>query len=159
MRRGLWVALALLTAACSAKSGTGTEGNNVTAGDLPIAAPSDTPTPSPTSTMIGEGDPARDDSSTVASTDASDSASDKPSFDCQGQISSVEAMICGDPHLAKMDRLVTHDYTSWSADTDAEGRAELLAAQREFLRKRNQCADIECLEDAYTERLADFIDD
>lgn len=164
MRRGLWVALALATAACSGKGSSGTEGNSVGAGALPLVVPSDAPTPvptplpSPSSTTVEEGDPARGATSEMVS-DADGGESDQPSFDCGGRISAVEAMICDDPHLAKMDALLARTYESVRADADADGRAELLTGQREFLLERNQCDDVACIEDAYTERLSEISDD
>lgn len=164
MRRGLWVALALATAACSGKGGSGTEGNSVRAGALPLVVPGDapspapTPLPSPASTTVEEGDPARAATSEMVSGDAEGGESTQPSFDCGGRISAVESMICDDPHLAKMDALLARTYESVRADADADGRAELLTGQREFLLERNQCADVECIEDAYAKRLSELND-
>ncbi len=84
-------------------------------------------------------------------------AEDAPSFDCEKAQSSAEEMICGDPELAELDRLVALrfgqalDAVQSVAQTDAENT--LRSIQRGWIKGRDTCwsaADAkECIQSAY----------
>ena len=84
-----------------------------------------------------------------------------PSFDCsQKLVSSVEQRICKDEKLAAADREVADLYAAASAKTiGADGEA-LQAAQRAFVKSRNDCwktAEVQgCVENAYKRRTAEL---
>lgn len=84
-----------------------------------------------------------------------------PSFDCsQKLVSTVEQRICKDEKLAVADRELADLYAAASAKTlGAEGEA-LLAAQRAFVKSRNDCwkaAEVQgCVENAYKRRAAEL---
>jgi uncharacterized protein len=84
-----------------------------------------------------------------------------PSFDCsQKLVSSVEQRICKDEKLAAADRELADLYAAASAKTiGADGEA-LQAAQRAFVKSRNDCwktADVQgCVESAYKRRVAEL---
>jgi uncharacterized protein YecT (DUF1311 family) len=72
-----------------------------------------------------------------------------PSFDCGGNLSNVEQMICQDEQLAQLDRAVTARYQSLRQELTTEDWQLVVSSQREFLRRRSACADVVCLHDIY----------
>lgn len=84
-----------------------------------------------------------------------------PSFDCAQQlVSSVEQRICKDGKLAALDREMAGAYAAALAKTAAADAQTLQAAQRGFIKRRNDCwkdADVQaCVENAYPRRIAEL---
>ena len=78
------------------------------------------------------------------------------SFDCAKAGTTVERQICGDPTLSRMDEQLNKVYREALATGP---KPELLTSvQRDWLKDvRNQCANVQCLRDAYQSRLDDFL--
>lgn len=70
------------------------------------------------------------------------------SFDCKRATSKVDKLICGSPQLGKLDVDLAEIYKE-ASQKDASIRQEQVA----WLRQRNQCGDVKCLESAYEERI------
>jgi uncharacterized protein YecT (DUF1311 family) len=72
-------------------------------------------------------------------------------IDCARAATSVEQMICADPELARADANLAEYYKKnlLSPGSDA---ATLRQGQREFLARRNQCADAICILETYNAR-------
>lgn len=70
-----------------------------------------------------------------------------PSFDCGKAEGEVAATICADPQLAAIDREAARllVLAGESADTTREQRARLMASQRDWLRRRDDCAQADDL--------------
>jgi uncharacterized protein len=84
-----------------------------------------------------------------------------PSFDCsQKLVSSVEQRICNDEKLAALDRKLADAYTAALAKTSGEDADALQAAQRAFIKSRNDCwknPDVQgCIENGYQRRTAEL---
>jgi len=76
------------------------------------------------------------------------------SFDCRRAQGKVESMICADRDIAKLDEQLNVAYThilTMSRDDKTEK-----AMQRAWLRARNTCADLACLQRMYTSRIAEL---
>ncbi len=94
-------------------------------------------------------------------------AQDGPSFDCAKAETSAETLICEDPALSRLDRLVSARYAAAlraarALDAGAdEAEAELRAMQRGWISGRDECwkaGDLRsCVEDAYTRREAELV--
>ncbi len=85
----------------------------------------------------------------------------EPSFDCsQKLVSSVEQRICKDEKLAALDRQMADAYAAALAKTAGADAQALQAAQRDFIKSRNDCwkdADVQdCVESAYPRRIAEL---
>ena len=84
-----------------------------------------------------------------------------PSFDCAQKLaSSVEQRICMDEKLAAMDRQMADAYAAALAKTAGADAQSLQAAQRDFIKRRNDCwktTDLQgCVENAYPRRIAEL---
>lgn len=78
------------------------------------------------------------------------------SFDCATATTVIEKLICSSDELANLDRSLAA-YYAVARSTFAESRECLRADQMRWLHEvRNRCADAECIERAYLERLADL---
>jgi uncharacterized protein len=76
------------------------------------------------------------------------------SFDCKLAQGKVETMICADGGISKLDEQLDAAYTrirKVSSDEQAEK-----AMQRAWLRARDTCADLACLQHAYASRIAEL---
>lgn len=76
------------------------------------------------------------------------------SFDCKLAQGKVETMVCADSGLSKADEQLDAAYTKirkMSRDEQTEK-----AMQRAWLRARNACADLTCLQHAYASRNAEL---
>jgi uncharacterized protein len=76
------------------------------------------------------------------------------SFDCKLARAKVETMVCADSGISKLDEQLDAAYThirKISSDEQAEK-----ALQRTWLRERNTCADLACLQRAYASRIAEL---
>ena len=84
-----------------------------------------------------------------------------PSFDC-GRVGSgsIEAMVCGDESLSRLDRDLAHAYAAARAKAGNQHPPTLAAEQRGWIKGRNDCwkaADRRaCAMDAYRERIAEL---
>ncbi len=76
------------------------------------------------------------------------------SFDCSRAGSRVEATICADPRLGRLDEVLAQDYQYTMASDIGDGaRNNLKATQRAWVQSRNRCTDAECIHAAYTARI------
>lgn len=83
-------------------------------------------------------------------------AEPEASFDCAKAGAAVEKLICSSDELANLDRSLAA-YYAVARSTFEESRECVRADQLRWLREiRNRCADVECLERAYLERLAEL---
>jgi uncharacterized protein YecT (DUF1311 family) len=77
----------------------------------------------------------------------------QPSFDCAGELSTVEKMICQDETLSRLDRELAKRYRDLRQGLPPERWEEVADGQDGFLERRNQCADTACVKDIYTRQL------
>lgn len=77
------------------------------------------------------------------------------SFDCAKAASHVEKLICGTPHLSKLDEDLGALYSS--ALKDQARAAQIRAAQREWVKARDQCVDEACLRVSYQVRVCELM--
>jgi len=74
-----------------------------------------------------------------------------PSFSCERARSVVEKTICANADLARLDRRLANRFAD--AMEQSQNFAALRKAQRDWLKKRDSCAQLECIVAAYTARL------
>jgi uncharacterized protein len=74
------------------------------------------------------------------------------SFDCAKAQSNVEKMICADEKLAKLDSELFQIYSDFYFLSK-----EIKGDQREWMKQRNQCKNIVCIQKTYEIRIADLI--
>jgi uncharacterized protein YecT (DUF1311 family) len=74
-----------------------------------------------------------------------------PSFDCDMTSSRVEHLICDNTVLSKADAAMGNLYRQRLLE-DPRGAAELRSQQRAFLKRRDQCVDVNCVQRAYDQR-------
>jgi uncharacterized protein len=77
------------------------------------------------------------------------------SFDCAKAQSRIEKAVCADKELSQLDEHLGQYYAGARA-TLGPSAACLAADQRQWLRKRDGCADAACLRRAYLERLGEL---
>jgi uncharacterized protein YecT (DUF1311 family) len=81
-----------------------------------------------------------------------------PSFSCSGSLSSVEAKICKDPELAKLDVDVARSYQTAMTALQDEQKRHLMLEQRAWIKERAACANNapmrQCVKDAFRWRLS-----
>ena len=77
------------------------------------------------------------------------------SFDCARAASPVERSICADKVVSELDDHMGRYYAGAQLALK-ESASCLQADQRDWLGRRNQCADRNCLENAYLDRLAEL---
>ncbi len=78
------------------------------------------------------------------------------SFDCARAQSRVEKAICADAELSRLDDHLGRFYFA-ARERLAENASCAAADQREWIRRRNACADNACLRKAYLARLAELV--
>jgi len=77
-----------------------------------------------------------------------------PSFDCAKAKTPDEIAICGDPHLAQLDRLVA---LAFDEARRASGRAKVRAAARDGAAARAACgSDAACIQEAQVRLIVDL---
>lgn len=82
-----------------------------------------------------------------------------PSFDCSKASTPVEKMICSDPLLGRLDVALTNNYKMMMSANIGDGaKQHLKATQKEWLARRNSCADKDCLETEYRARIDGICD-
>lgn len=155
MRVGVMLGVALLLAGCWGGADDGAPaGNGIAAGALPITTPGPAPGPSPSETPTPDSfNESMADDSAVADSAAEPAARPMPSFDCAAKLSSNEAIICGDPALANLDRQLGTLYAARRDAAAGAARTAIVDGQRAFLKTRNACKDVACIAAAYTARL------
>ncbi len=76
------------------------------------------------------------------------------SYDCSAKTTAVEAMICKDANLSKKDSDMVASYKELlGRELLEESRKNLILSQRDWLKKRNACTAVPCLNDIYDERI------
>jgi hypothetical protein len=75
-----------------------------------------------------------------------------PSFDCRRAGSRVEHLICDNPALAQADATMAALYRQSLAGSPG-GVAALKGQQREFVKRRDMCSDVACVQAAYEQRV------
>lgn len=79
-------------------------------------------------------------------------AAQAASFDCGKARSKVEHIICDNPEISKLDDDLN---TAYKAAVQDKQQAEVIKqAQKQWMKKRNVCADSACVEQAYEMRLS-----
>ena len=76
-----------------------------------------------------------------------------PSFDCARASSPVERIVCADPALAEADRLLAAVYSK------ARRTAGMRRDQREWLARRDSCANPACIAFSYEDRTTELMND
>lgn len=76
------------------------------------------------------------------------------SFSCQGADSTMARLICGDPELERLDRLMAQAY---ALALRAPGGRRQRMAQRQWLARARACQDTDCLQNAYTQRFTQLL--
>jgi uncharacterized protein len=79
------------------------------------------------------------------------------SFDCKKASTRVEKAICADAQLSELDEHLGRFYFA-ARDRLAENGSCLASDQREWIRRRNTCADAACLKKTYLERLGELVE-
>jgi len=74
------------------------------------------------------------------------------SFDCTKATTKVEKMICANAGLSKLDGELGKAY--FKVLKTFHGMPSIRQKQREWLKKRNKCGEVECLKSRYQERIA-----
>ena len=81
-----------------------------------------------------------------------------PSFSCSGKLTPVEALICNDAGLAKLDLDLSQAYRKKMQDLQGKDRQRLVLEQRAWLKERAGCVskgDLkQCVEDSFRRRRA-----
>lgn len=80
----------------------------------------------------------------------------RPSFDCDAALNRVEAMICGDPELARLDRRLARDHDRALGQASPGERQRLATLGRRYLADRNRCSTRDCVLQAYRWYLRDI---
>jgi len=84
-------------------------------------------------------------------------AGSRASFSCAKATRAPERMICGDPELARLDRIMADLFAETrSLLLNATQTAEADASQRAWLGRRNKCADVQCLRRTYFSRVTEL---
>jgi uncharacterized protein len=81
-----------------------------------------------------------------------------PSFDCAKSQTAVEKLICGNAVLATLDRETARLFDLAKNSGSETQRGELIAAQRQWIGKRNDCASstdkLRCVSEAFVQRIS-----
>jgi uncharacterized protein YecT (DUF1311 family) len=80
----------------------------------------------------------------------------KAGFDCALAATAIEHLICGNEALAEADRTMSQRYFAARAKLGGTPRQRLLASQRKFLDRRDNCDDEACLVGLYMARAAEL---
>ena len=152
MRRALPFAAALLLAAC------GSPDQDKLPDDLSQAEGVERPDP----VVENEPEPAPAPEPDNATTNVSDNTvvvgddlapapevTARPSFDCTGPLSRVEAQICRDPEVAALDRRLAADYARALDEASADQRQRLTNLGRQYIADRDRCTSRPCVIQAY----------
>lgn len=81
------------------------------------------------------------------------------SFDCSKASTLVEKDICNNRLLSNLDDALSENYKYMLASNIGDGaRKELKSTQREWLKTRNKCENVECLTSQYEKRVDEICD-
>lgn len=132
----------------------------------PMTLPPANNAPSPTTAdeqenQVGASSPVQpmpsevDITASASQTSAAEAAAvDQPSFDCSKASTLVETTICGNGLLARLDVALARTYSDVrGSDIGDDARSYLRNTQREWMQRRNRCADVSCIERAYRDRI------
>lgn len=76
------------------------------------------------------------------------------SFDCSRAETRIEQTICAVPELSYLDELMANNYWAMRGANIGDGAMEdLMSTQRQWLSRRDQCKDVDCLLDQYLQRI------
>lgn len=76
------------------------------------------------------------------------------SFDCTKASTQVEKLICTTPILGQLDIALSENYRNIRASNIGDGaRATLQTEQRDWMKQRNTCSTVACIERIYRSRL------
>ncbi|MFJ5480480.1 lysozyme inhibitor LprI family protein [Pectobacterium carotovorum] len=76
------------------------------------------------------------------------------SFECNKAGSPIENMICSDHKLNRLDDFLAHNYKiAINSEMPDTAKQDLKNSQIEWLDKRNDCSDEECLKNIYAKRI------
>ncbi|HEY0311713.1 MAG TPA: lysozyme inhibitor LprI family protein [Allosphingosinicella sp.] len=78
------------------------------------------------------------------------------SFDCSKATGRVERMICGDRILAMQDGAMGESFGLLKRNLPAAQRSAVVQSQRAWVAGRDRCAERQCVEDAYEQRLKEL---
>ncbi|WP_322044192.1 lysozyme inhibitor LprI family protein [Paraburkholderia sp. J67] len=74
------------------------------------------------------------------------------SFDCSNAKTRIEHLICDHPELGRLDDELGNVFQT--ALGEAADPSSLVQSQREWIKTRNRCIDVECLENIYSKQIA-----
>jgi len=77
-----------------------------------------------------------------------------PSFNCRKASTIIEYTICGSETLSKLDSTMAQKYFELKRQFDGDKYRDLVSKQRSWLRERNKCSNIQCLEILYIKQIA-----
>lgn len=77
------------------------------------------------------------------------------SFDCAKASSKVEKLICSDVEISRLDNDLSELYRKTSKE-NRQYQAILVSEQRAWLKKRNRCANADCLRNHYMQRISEI---
>jgi uncharacterized protein len=81
-----------------------------------------------------------------------------PSYDCAKSHTAVEKLICGNAVLAQLDRETARLFDLAKTTAGETQRTELIAGQRQWIDKRNDCASstdkLRCVSEAFVQRIS-----
>lgn len=86
-----------------------------------------------------------------ASSGSNIAAATSPSFDCRKATTPVEKLICTHPELSRLDVSLAETYKE-AVSKDRSVRDD----QRAWNREKNKCADVDCLKNAYEDRISEL---
>lgn len=76
------------------------------------------------------------------------------SFECKNAGSAVETMICSDFKLNRLDDFLSHNYKIAMNSEMPDGvKQDIKKSQMEWLGKRSNCSDAQCLKNMYAKRI------
>lgn len=76
------------------------------------------------------------------------------SFECTNAESAIEKMICSDYKLNRLDDFLSHNYKIAMNSEMPDGvKQDIKKAQIEWLNKRDDCGDAQCLDNIYAKRI------
>lgn len=76
------------------------------------------------------------------------------SFDCAKASTKVEHIICDTPEISKLDEELNAAYKN--ALQDEKQAATIRQAQKQWMKERNACGEVDCLVKAYRERIGEL---
>lgn len=82
------------------------------------------------------------------------------SFDCEKANSSVEKMICSDYKLSRLDDFLSGNYkVAMNSEMPDNIKSRIKKSQLNWLDKRNECTDAQCIKTMYSKRIDSIWDE